>query len=144
MQPATAPRDTMQPALVIPAELRILLVDDSLPLQIRLKELLTESGIMRVTATAESEQDANRLIDSETFDVMVIDVELRPGSGINVVRHARADQVRGPRPLIIVLTNYALDIVRSRSITAGADYFLDKMREFDRLYPLILDYKRAN
>ena len=143
MQTAAASRDTRQPSLAEPAELRILLVDDSLPLQIRLKEQLTESGVMRVTATAESEQEANRLIDSQTFDVMVIDVELRPGSGINVVRHAREDHVRVPRPLIIVLTNYALDIVRSRSIAAGADYFLDKMREFHRLYPLILDYKRA-
>lgn len=144
MQTATASREIMQPAPATPAELRILLVDDSLPLQIRLKEQLTDSGVMRVTATAESEQEANRLIDAETFDVMVIDVELSPGSGINVVRHARERHERVPRPLIIVLTNYALATVRSRSIAAGADYFLDKMREFDRLYPLIRDYKRTN
>jgi hypothetical protein len=38
MQTAAASPDTSQPALANPADLRILLVDDSLPLQMRLKE----------------------------------------------------------------------------------------------------------
>lgn len=120
-------------------ELRILLVDDSLPLQARLKEYLTDPGVMRVTATAESEQAANALIDQGHFDVMVIDVELRPGNGINVVLHARQRRTEQPLPLIIVLTNYALPEVRERCLAAGANHFLDKMREFNQLYPLIRD-----
>ena len=68
---------------------------------------------------------------------MVVDVELRQGSGITVVRKTRARQGQPPFPLIIILTNYGLNSVRDRCLAAGADHFLDKMLEFNRLYPLI-------
>ncbi len=119
-------------------ELRILLVEDSAPLQVRLIELLTHPGLMRVAGVADTELAALQLIQAEEFDVMVVDVELRQGSGITVVRRTRAGQSQPPFPLIIILTNYNLASVRERCLAAGADHFLDKMREFERLYPLIL------
>lgn len=118
-------------------ELRILLVEDSVPLQIRLIEMLTYAGLMRVTGVADTEADALELARSQIFDVMVVDVELRQGSGITVVRRTRDAQGEPPFPLIIILTNYNLSTVRERCIAAGADYFFDKMREFDRVQPII-------
>ena len=97
---------------------------------------------MRVTATAETEGEARALLERQEFDVLVVDVELRQGNGIGVVKHARSQPAAGKAsPLIIVLTNYALPTVRERCIAAGADYFLDKMREFGQLYPLILAHR---
>jgi CheY-like chemotaxis protein len=118
-------------------ETRILLVEDSASVRVRLVELLTEPGVMRVTATAESEANALQLIDEQDFEVLVVDVELRPGSGISVVRHARAHWRGEFRPTIIVLTNFSLPTVRDRCIAAGADYFLDKMRQFDQVHQII-------
>jgi CheY-like chemotaxis protein len=104
---------------------------------VRLVELLTEPGVMRVTATAESEANALQLIDEQDFEVLVVDVELRPGSGISVVRHARAHWRGEFRPTIIVLTNFSLPTVRDRCLAAGADHFLDKMRQFDQVHQII-------
>jgi two-component system, OmpR family, response regulator len=118
-------------------ELRILLVEDSVRLQSRLTELLTLSGVMKVTGVADTEDGALELIAAQTFDVLVVDVELRQGSGINVIRKTRARSELTPAPLIIVLTNYGLRSVRERALAAGADHFLDKMHEFDQLLPLI-------
>jgi CheY-like chemotaxis protein len=139
MQSATVScnsRDNIRP---FKAETRILLVEDSASVRVRLVELLTEPGVMRVTATAESELEACQLIDRQDFDVLVVDVELRPGSGISVVRHARTHWVGELRPIIIVLTNFSLPMVRDRCIAVGADHFLDKMRQFDQVYPIILN-----
>jgi CheY-like chemotaxis protein len=36
------------------------------------------------------------------------------------------------------LTNYDLPTVRERCMAAGADHFLDKMREIDQLMPILL------
>jgi two-component system chemotaxis response regulator CheY len=116
-------------------------VEDSLLLQDRLAEKLTEPGVMRVTATAESEAQAIAWIDHSDFDVLVVDIELRPGSGINVIRHARKHWTVAPLPLVIVLTNHTSTTVRDLSIHAGADHFLDKMRQFEQLYPLIRDHQ---
>ena len=118
-------------------ELRILLVEDSLRLQTRLTELLTRPGVMMVTGVADTEDGAMELLAARPFDVLVVDVELRQGSGINVVRLTRARTELAAPPLIIVLTNYDLRSVRERCLAAGADHFLDKMREFDQLLPLI-------
>jgi CheY-like chemotaxis protein len=69
-------------------------------------------------------------------------VELRPGSGIGVIRQARAKNKDAGRDAghvwIIVLTNYDLPTVRERCMQAGADHFLDKMREIDQLIPILL------
>jgi CheY-like chemotaxis protein len=124
-------------------ELRILLVEDSARLQSRLTELLTLSGVMKVTGVADTENGAMELIEAQTFDVLVVDVELRLGSGINVIRRTRARSELAPAPLIIVLTNYDLRSVRERALAAGADHFLDKMREFDQLLPLISATRRG-
>ncbi len=124
------------------AELRILLVEDSELLQARLTELLAEPGIMRVVASAATERDAKNCIDSQTFDVLLVDVALREGSGIGVIAYARA-RCTGHQPLIIVLTNHPLPAVKQRCLGAGADFFLDKMREFQQVRPLIAGARPA-
>ncbi len=134
-------RDTGQavPAL---ADLRILLVEDSMLLQARLTELLAEPGVMRVVGSAATELEAKNRIDRQNFDVLLVDVALREGSGIGVIAYARA-RCTGHQPLIIVLTNYPLPAVRQRCLAAGADFFLDKMREFQKVKPLIAGSRPA-
>ena len=119
-------------------ELRILLIEDSSLLQKRLTELLTEHGVMQVTATAATERDAVHQIDTGTFDVLLVDVELREGTGIGAIAHARKTYASDRQPLIIVLTNYPMPAVRDRCLAAGADHFLDKMRQFQEVRPLII------
>jgi CheY-like chemotaxis protein len=118
-------------------ELRILLIEDSELLRGRLSQMLTEPGRMRVVASAATEAEARQKIEAEEYDVLLVDVELQEGSGIGAIRHARATYAPARQPLIIVLTNYPLPAVRSRCIDAGADYFLDKMRQFQEVKPLI-------
>jgi CheY-like chemotaxis protein len=89
---------------------------------------------------ATTEAEAIEQIGSMEFDVLIVDVELRQGSGINVIRSARLRWPAPLQPLIIVLTNYALPTVRQRCLAAGADYFLDKMQQFDQLLPIIFKH----
>ncbi|MEZ5565283.1 MAG: response regulator transcription factor [Gammaproteobacteria bacterium] len=119
-------------------ELSILLIEDSERLRVRLVELLDEPGTMHVTATAETELEAVQRISEDEYDVLLVDVELRAGSGIGAIRYARATYPRDRQPLIIVLTNYALPAVRARCMAAGANHFLDKMRQFQDVKPLIV------
>lgn len=118
-------------------ELRVLLIEDSRLLRERLVGMLTVPGIMEVTGTAETETEAKDKIDANDYDVLVVDVELKQGSGIAAIRHARQSYAGRTQPLIVVLTNYALPTVRQRCMTAGADHFLDKMQQFGELRPLL-------
>jgi two-component system OmpR family response regulator len=121
--------------------LRILLVEDSPLLRSRLEGMLSQYAAFKVTGLASAEAEAVDKLDTVPYDAIVVDVELRPGSGIGVIRAARArnpDKGDGAHVWIIVLTNYDLPTVRERCMAAGADHFLDKMREIDRLMPILL------
>ena len=122
--------------------LRILLVEDSPLLRGRLENMLSQHAAFKVTGLAAAETEAVEKLDSVPYDVIVVDVELRPGSGIGVIRQARArnkkDVNDDAHVWIIVLTNYDLPTVRERCMQAGADHFLDKMREIDQLIPILL------
>jgi len=121
--------------------LRILLVEDSPLLRGRLESMLSQHAAFKVTGLAAAETEAIEKLDTVPYDVIVVDVELRPGSGIGVIRQARArnkDVKDGGHVWIIVLTNYDLPTVRERCMQAGADHFLDKMREIDQLIPILL------
>jgi CheY-like chemotaxis protein len=81
---------------------------------------------------------------SRQFDVLIVDVELSAGSGIGVIQHVRREWPPGiPAPLVIVLTNFAQPTVRRKCIDAGADHFLDKMRQFEELRLLIEQWHRS-
>jgi two-component system, OmpR family, response regulator len=121
--------------------LRVLLVEDSPLLRGRLENMISQQAAFKVTGLAAAEAEAVEKLDSLPYDVIVVDVELRPGSGIGVIRQARArnkDSKDGSHVWIIVLTNYDLPTVRERCMQAGADHFLDKMREIDQLIPIML------
>ena len=121
--------------------LRILLVEDSPLLRSRLESMLSQYGAFKVTGLASAEAEAIEKLETVPYDAIVVDVELRPGSGIGVIREARArnrDLPGGGHVWIIVLTNYDLPSVRERCMSAGADHFLDKMREIDQLMPILL------
>lgn len=124
-------------------EKRLLLIEDSALLRERLTSMLTVPGTMRVAASAETEAEALEKIGAADYDVLLVDVELRQGSGINVIRQARRVYEGKSQPLIIVLTNYSLSTVRERCMAAGADYFLDKMQQFGEVRNLIETAPRA-
>jgi CheY-like chemotaxis protein len=121
--------------------IRILLVEDFAPLRTRLAELLNIPGEMSVTATAATELEARDQIEATDFDILVVDVQLREGTGLGAVRDARKRWITAIPSLIIMLTNHALPVVRQRCLAAGADHFLDKIRQFDQLVPLIAKWR---
>jgi two-component system OmpR family response regulator len=118
-------------------ERRILLIEDSDALSRRLVDLLSEPGYIAVAAQAATQSEALSRLKEALFDVLVVDIELAEGNGVAVVRSARQLYAPDAQPLIIVLTNYASDFVREHCFAAGADYFLDKMRDISKLKALV-------
>src|SRR6185312_9578265 len=120
-------------------ERRILLIEDSAVLTRRLVDLLSEPGRVAVAAQASTQSEALQRLQEAVFDVLVVDIELAEGNGVAVIRHARQMYPPQSQPLIVVLTNYASDFVRDHCFAAGADYFLDKMRDIALLKAIVVD-----
>ena len=118
---------------------RILLIEDSAVLTRRLVDLLSEPGRVEVAAQASTQSEAVSRLQQSAFDVLVVDIELAEGNGVAVIRAARQMYPPDAQPLIVVLTNYASDFVRDHCFAAGADYFLDKMRDIALLKAVVVD-----
>jgi two-component system OmpR family response regulator len=116
---------------------RILLIEDSDVLSRRLVDLLSEPGRLEVAAQAGTQADALTRLQEAFYDVLVVDIELAEGNGVAVIRQARQLYPPEGQPLIVVLTNYASDFVRDHCFAAGADYFLDKMRDISMLKGIV-------
>ncbi len=112
--------------------LRVLLVEDSAMLAERLREALSALDSVEVIAVVDNESDAADWVRAAVVDVMVLDLQLRQGSGFGVLRG-----LEGSRPAIIVLTNYTLPEYRVLAKRLGADHFLNKSTDYERLAEVI-------
>jgi len=112
-------------------QLRVLLIEDSPIIRSRLVEALSEIPNVEVMGQAENESDALVLLRHNKWDVVVLDLQLRGGTGLGVLKGIGG--IRTPGAKVIVFTNYAFPQYRDRSMSLGADYFFDKAREFHRV-----------
>ena len=114
--------------------LKMLLVEDSAVLAARLEELLTHVPGVDLASTVDTEAEAVAAITDGGIDVVILDLHLRQGTGFGVLRGIANLQ---RRPVIIVLTNYALEQYLRSASSFGVDHFLDKARDFDSLPDLL-------
>lgn len=115
--------------------LRVLLIEDSPLIRERLAETIVERGRIEIVGQADSEQAAIGLIGATAWHAMVLDLQLRHGTGLGVLRALVS--MRPPGARVIVLTNYAFPQYRAKSLALGADYFLDKAREYHRVREIL-------
>src|SRR5881397_2227991 len=106
--------------------IRIMLVDDHEVVRSGLRALLSSVDGIVVTAEAGSVRDAIDEADRARPDLVVMDVRLADGSGIEATREIRA---RRPQTRVIMLTSFADDEALFASIMAGASgYVLKQIR----------------
>ena len=124
-EPATAP------------ELRVVLVEDSAMLRGMLCEMLAELDGVGVVAEAEDEAGALAALEAQRPDLAIIDLELRTGSGLGVLRQLQAEPERYGRPRAVVFSNYGHAPVRARCEQLGVERFFDKSFQLDELIDFV-------
>ena len=63
---------------------------------------------------------------------MILDVRLPRGNGVEVLQNIKKDR---PNTKVIILTNYPE--YRGKCIELGADYFFDKLTEFEKVTEVV-------
>jgi two-component system response regulator DevR len=99
------------------APLRVMLVDDHEVVRGGIRALLEGTEDIVVCAEAATVREAVAEAERALPDVVVMDVQLADGSGIEATREIRA---RRPATQVIMLTSYASDEALFASIMAGA------------------------
>ena len=103
--------------------LRVMLVDDHQIVRDGIRAMLQSQDDVVVTAEAGSVQDAIDEADRTRPDVVVMDVRLIDGSGIEATREIRA---KHPKTQVLMLTSFADEEALTSAILAGASGYLLK------------------
>ena len=112
--------------------LTVYIADDSRPVAEMLTELITEPGSIEVVGVGETEAGAIDSIRQMKPDVVVLDLQLKTGTGTNVIRAVRASQdLAGVR--LMVTSNHTSPQMRAGCLELGADAYFDKVKELGAL-----------
>jgi two-component system, NarL family, invasion response regulator UvrY len=103
--------------------IKILIADDHAVVRRGLREILSERDDLLVAGEASTAAEVMGKVQQERFDVIVLDIAMPGGSGIDLLGDIR--RVR-PEARVLVLTMFSEEQYAIRAIRAGAAGFLTK------------------
>ena len=119
-------------------KLRTYIVEDNATIRENLIDALEELASVEAVGAAATE-DAGKewlMAHSGQWDLAIVDLFLRQGSGLGVLSACRT---RRPGQKMVVLSNYATPDVRMRCAQLGVDAVFDKSNEIDALVDYCLE-----
>lgn len=112
-------------------ELRVFLVEDLSTMRGLLQDVFATIGGLTVVGTAGTEAEAVLWLEDHPagWDLALVDLVLEQGSGLGVVRRARAHA--SPEAKVVVFSGYLTPAVRAHCLKLGADAAFDKAQTSD-------------
>jgi two-component system response regulator DevR len=114
--------------------MRAFIVDDSTIVRVRLTEMLVIDPHVTVVGQAGTVAAALQDIPKLQPECVLLDIQLPDGDGISVLKAVKR---MTPPPAVVMFTNYTDESYRQRCEIAGADFFLDKSKQFDEIPGLL-------
>ena len=124
-----------------PKVIRILIVDDHPVVREGLAIRLSAEPDLQVCGEAEGLTDALRLIEQQQPDVAIVDILLKDGNGIDLVKEIRS---RFPHFKILVLSAYQESLYAERALRAGASGYLNKQETGEKIFEAIRTIMEGN
>ena len=115
--------------------MKIFIADDSREIRKRIIAMLSDLvESIEMIGEAENVQDAIKSIPEFDPDVVILDIRMPGGSGIDVLKNIKK---KNEVPIIIILTSYPYSQYRNKCMEAGADFFFDKSRDFEEIVKVV-------
>ncbi|MES2910862.1 MAG: response regulator [Pseudomonadota bacterium] len=112
--------------------LKTFIVEDNPTIRENLIATLEELASVEAVGTADTENEGKAWLTTRSgdWDLAIIDLFLKQGSGLGVLSACRN---RKPSQKVVVLSNYATADIRQRCAQIGVDAVFDKSNEIDAL-----------
>ncbi len=135
---STSLHSDLRGKLDVTQPLRVFIVDDNPMIRENLAKTLEELAPVHVAGWADGERAAVDWLqrNHHRCDLVVVDIFLHQGSGMNVLQHAQA---AGWECALIVMSNYINFEVRQACLALGAQAVLDKSWDIELLATLCTD-----
>lgn len=116
--------------------IKILLVEDNKIFVELLCEYLQKNKLFCIAGVAYNGEDACRIIDECTFDLVLLDIIMPDINGMEVLRHI--SKITPKPPKVIIITAIGHDDIISKAFRMGVDYCIKKPVEFELLESIIV------
>lgn len=120
--------------------LRVALIEHSEEMRKRLVGLLEETAGIEIIGCAADGGEGLRMLSTERPDAVFLDVALPGRGGAKLLREIRRSL---PEIMIVALSDESVPQYRSRCIELGANFFVDRSSEFERILSVVEDLLRA-
>jgi two-component system, OmpR family, response regulator len=122
--------------------LKTYIVEDNPTIRENLIGTLEELAQIDAVGTAETENEGKAWLaeNSGDWDLAIVDLFLKQGSGLGVLAACRE---RPSRQKVVVLSNYATADIRQRCMQLGVDAVFDKSNEIDALVDYCIQQSAA-
>lgn len=118
-------------------KISVLIVDDNEEFVHRMIELLDELDNVSSIQTAGNYNEAFRMLDNKSHDIVLLDISLPGKSGINLLRKIKELNWNCG---VIMVSNNSASCYRHECERLGAIHFLDKSNEFDQVPGIITSF----
>lgn len=116
--------------------LRIFLVEDSVAVRDIIIEHVAAMNGVSFVGYADTEDDALEKLRRQTCDVLIVDIELRQGNGMSLLRTLARNRLQ-PELLKIIFSNHVSGDYRRIGEQYGVRFFFDKATDFLQLRTLL-------
>ncbi len=103
--------------------MKLMIVDDSEKFRRRLASIIPGLGSLQIVSQAGSIQQALKYFLKTKPDIIILDIQLADGSGLDILRLVKAVD---HSIIVIMLTVCPAGEYRSKCLELGADYFFEK------------------
>jgi DNA-binding NarL/FixJ family response regulator len=113
--------------------LKVVLIEDSALLCQALGDVLDELSGVKVVGQAEDERSAIELLERQRPHLAIVDLKLRAGSGLGVLRALSCDPGQFGNPRAVVFSSHGEAAIRERCFALGVERFFDKATQVGEL-----------
>lgn len=112
----------------------ILIVDDSITILTRMKEILSEIKCVKTIYIATNSNDAMDLLLLRQPELILLDINMPHKNGIELLKEVK---LLYPKVKVMMVTNQSVDYYKPICMEFGAEYFIDKSTEFELIPDII-------
>lgn len=122
--------------------LKVVLIEDSQLVRETIGSVLDELAGVQVVGGAADEAGALELLQRQRPDLAIVDLELRAGSGLGVLRALARHPDRFGCPRAVVFSNHDQAALRAYCLALGVEHFFDKASQIDDLLAYVRRARR--
>lgn len=119
----------------------LVILDDSQLLRDRLKNIIEKVEQINIIAETSNTNNLLKILETDKVDILLMDIHTPGADGLKIISKIKNNN---DSLIIIVVTNNMLVQYKTAAKHMGADFFIDKSKEFEKIPQILNNISKTN